>query len=154
MMKEHRGSKQGGKKSPLDFKSYNGALFRMIQLSGLGLKVAGEDFGCIMCADDALSLCSTVDEMREISRIYSVYGKVYSVEFCLKKTVLNRFSKGKNTAAKEEMMDGKIEVGGVIPNYDKESVHLGMIVSEDLAEVNDLNITNRIKDRWKDLWCV
>ena len=145
MMLENRGSKQGGKKSPVDFKSYNGALFRMIQLSGLGLKVAGEDYGCIMCADDALSLCSTVDEMREISRIYSVYGKVYSVEFCLKKTILNRFSKDKDNKPKEEMIKENIQVGGVTPNYDKESTHLGMIVSEDLGEVNDLNISNRMR---------
>ena len=95
--------------------------------------------------DHLVDNSSNIDEMREISRIYSIFAKSYSVEYCLKKTILNRFSDQKDNPEKAEMIEENLTVGGVTPNYDVESIHLGMVVSENLNDVNELNISNRIK---------
>ena len=76
MVEEMCGSKQeGGGTSAVDYKSYNSPLFRLIQWSGLGLKVKKDRFGCVIVADDALSLSNTIAEMKGITELYEYFAR-------------------------------------------------------------------------------
>ena len=142
MVEEMCGSKQGGVKSAVDYKSFNSPLFKLIQWSGLGLEVNKRKFGCVIVADDALSISNTIPEMKGIIDLYDYFAKIYSVTYCSKKTIINRFG---SKSDKEELENSDIQVDGVRPNFDKESVHLGLWLSEDLGNVAEINVTHRIK---------
>ena len=68
LIKESKGSKQGGIKSATDYKSYNKPLYEMIDTSNLGIKERGTSYGSIMVADDGLSLMEDLEDVRQIGR--------------------------------------------------------------------------------------
>ena len=93
-------------------------------------------------ADDALSMSNTIPEMKGIVDLYDYFARIYSVTYCTKKTIVNRFGSKED---KEELEQSDLKVGGLTPNYDRDSVHLGLWLSEDLPGVTELNVTHRIK---------
>ena len=142
LIEEMCGSKQGGVKSAVDYKSYNSPLYRLIEWSGLGLKVDKKKFGSVIVADDALSISNTIPEMQGIVSLYEYFAEIYSVEYCVKKTVVNRFG---TMEAKKELEESSLSIMGVKPLFDKESVHLGLWISEALKDVAEINVDSRIK---------
>ena len=93
-------------------------------------------------ADDALSLTNTIQEMQGIIELYAYFAKIYSVEYCVKKTIVNLFGTKED---KETLMNSDLQIGGVKPLFDESSVHLGLWLSEDLAKVAEINVDHRIK---------
>ena len=142
MVEELCGSKQGGVKSAVDYKSYNSPLYKLIQWSGLGLKLNNKRYGSIIVADDALSLTNNVQEMKGIIDLYAYFARIYSVEYCVKKTIVNIFGSKED---KDDLMNSDLEIGGVKPLFDESSVHLGLWLSEDLTKVAEINVDHRIK---------
>ena len=142
LIEEMCGSKQGGVKSAVDYKSYNSPLYHLIEWSGLGMKIGNKKFGSVIVADDALSMSTTIPQMKGIVELYEYFANIYSVDYCVKKTVINRFG---SKQAKKELMESDLTVGGVTPNFDEESLHLGLWISEKLNEVGDRNVDARIK---------
>ena len=104
---------------------------------------AKKRFGSVIVADDALSITNSIPEMKGIIDLYSYFADVYSVEYCIKKTLINRFGTKDD---KQNLMDSDISIGGVKPLFDEESVHLGLWLSENLKKdnVESLNVDHRI----------
>ena len=124
MVEELCGSKQGGVKSAVDYKSYNSPLYKLIQWSGLGLELKKKRYGSIIVADDALSLTNTIQEMQGIIELYAYFAKIYSVEYCVKKTIVNLFGtkEDKETLKFEECLS---MVAGLIAEHkDKNTSYL------------------------------
>ena len=142
LLEELCGSKQGGVKSAVDYKSYNSPLYRLIDWSGLGLEVKKKRYGSIICADDALSITGSVPAMKGIIELYHYFANIYSVDYCIKKTIVNTFGTKDD---KEALMNSDLTIGGVRPLFDEDSVHLGLWLSENLKKVVELNVSNRIK---------
>ena len=142
MVEEMCGSKQGGVKSAVDYKSYNSPLYKLIKWSGLRLKIAGKRYGSIIVADDALSITNTIAEMKGIIQLYAYFASLYSVEYCVKKTIINVFGKKDD---KDRLINSDLKIGGVTPLYDESSIHLGLWLSEDLERVAEINIDHRLK---------
>jgi len=139
---EDQGSKQGGKLSAGDFVAYNGSWSRIIEASNIGLKVEGEQLGGFVCADDSLSCQTTIAELLAIGVIYEFFANEYDVEFAFSKTILNVIG---NNEAKELLMKEKIfSLGGHQPLFEKESLHLGIVMTEDLEEVDKVNVDLRL----------
>ena len=149
-MQEEAGSKQGGKHSALEFIVYNDAWSRIIRASNIGVKICGVLIGGFVCADDSLSIQSTLADLIAMSLIYEYFSLTYDILYAFNKTVLNVFN---NAQMKETLMtDNVFQLGGCTPQFDSESVHLGLIMSEDLDSVDTLNVDNRIEKTWKKVF--
>ena len=74
MTKELRGSRQGGLKSPPDFKLFCAALNRLIVNSGLGLKVENNNVSFFLCADDNLACTGFLEDLKGIAELYEWYS--------------------------------------------------------------------------------
>ena len=85
LIEEMCGSKQGGVKSAVDYKSYNSPLYHLIEWSGLGMKIGNKKFGSVIVADDALSMTTTIPQMKGIVELYEYFTNIYSVDYCVKK---------------------------------------------------------------------
>ena len=73
-----------------------------------------------------------------MSLIYDYFSSQYDVKFAFSKTILNVFG---NPAMKKLLEEEKIfKLGGHVPQFDPDSVHLGIIMSEDLNAVDRLNV--------------
>ena len=46
---------------------------------------------------------------------------------------------------KKELEESQIQIGGVNPNYDEESIHIGLVMNEDLASTAKRNVQEQIK---------
>ena len=114
----------------------------MITTSNLGIKEFEIDLGCQMVADDALSLLGETEDVKEIGEIYAAFSRIYAVTFCYDKTILTVIGSKED---KEELIRANIKIGGVSPHYDPISVHIGLLMTENLAETEKLNVQNRIK---------
>ena len=74
--------------------------------------------------------------------VYSFFSNAYDVLYSYSKTILNVYN---NKKIKEMIMKEKLfKLGGEVPMYDETSVHLGLLMSENREEVEDLNVKNRI----------
>ena len=142
LIKESKGSKQGGIKSATDYKAYNRPLYEMITISNLGIVEKGISYGSIMVADDGLSLLGSLEALRQISKLYTAFSEQYGVTFCYNKTIINVVG---TQSDKEELHNSNIKIGGVTPNFDPTSLHIGLMMSENVCETETLNVEHRLK---------
>ena len=71
------------------------------------------------------------------------------MEFCYNKTVLSVVG---NKEDKKELEKSLIKIGGVDPNYDEESIHIGLLLNEDHDTTGKRNVEERIKKTNKVLF--
>ena len=144
------GSKQGGKLSAQDFLCYNSSWSRMIAAAKIGLQIGGQKLGGFVCADDSLSCTSTLGEMLSMALIYQYYSFTFDVAYAFAKTILNVFN---NPELKSLIMKENIfRLGGVPPLYDESSVHLGLIMTEDIDKTEEMNVENRLDKTEKKIF--
>ena len=142
LIREDRGSKQGAGKSAPDYKVYNKPLHNMITTSNLGIVEEGIPLGSVMVADDGLSILEDQEDVRQVGTIYAAFSTIYCVQFCFDKTIINVIGNDKD---KENLKNSGIKIGGVDPHYDPVSVHIGLIMCEDLTTTERQNVEHRIK---------
>ena len=136
------GSKQGGKLSAQDYIAYNASWSRVIACGKIGLEIAGYRLGGFVVADDSVSATMDLGEMLCMKYVYSFFSNAYDVLYSYSKTILNVYN---NKKIKEMIMREKLfKLGGKTPLYDETSVHLGLMMSENREEVEEINVTNRI----------
>ena len=149
LIQERRGSRQGAKKSAVDYKVYNKPLHNMLTDSNLGVQECDLDLGSQMVADDSLNINGKIEEVEGSGEIYTAFSNIYHVEFCYNKTILNVIGTKED---KKELEQSKILIGGVKPNYDEESIHIGLVMNEDLSTTGKRNVQERIKKTDKVLY--
>ena len=142
--------KTRGKNSAIEFVAYNSAWSRIILASGIGINICGECIGGFVCADDSLAAQAELAELIAMSLIYDYFSAQYDVKYAFSKTILNVFGhpEMKKLLEKEKIF----KLGGHVPQFDTESVHLSIIMSEDLDSVDSLNVENRIKKTWSKIY--
>ena len=142
LIKEDKGSKQGGIKSATDYKSYNRPLYDMITVSNLGIKENNVSYGSIMVADDGLSLLGKLEDLRQVSRLYTAFSEQYSVQFCFDKTIINVIG---TESDRQELQNSRIKIGGVDPNFDSQSLHIGLMMTDQIQKTEEINVQHRLK---------
>ena len=146
---EECGSKQGGKNSASEFVAYNSAWSRIILASGIGINICEECIGGFVCADDSLAAQAELAKLIAMSLIHDYFSTQYDVKYAFSKTILNVFG----DPAMKKLLEEKIfKLGGHVPQFDPDSVHLGINMSEDLDAVDRLNVENRIKKTWSKIY--
>ena len=114
----------------------------MITTSNLGIVEKGISYGSIMVADDGLSLLGSLEALRQISKIYTAFSEQYGVTFCYNKTIVNVVGTEED---KLELHNSSIKIGGVTPNFDPTSLHIGLMMTENVSETESLNVEHRLK---------
>ena len=139
LFSEHRGAGQGTLLAPGHWKVYSVPLYQMLTSSGLGVRLAGEDWSCISVADDTITVTDSRHKMEIISSIYLQYGKEYGVKYSYDKTHVNVYGRGNIEELTKDM-----EFGGSRIGISHESDHLGLKVTQNLSQTNNRNVENRI----------
>ena len=95
-----------------------------------------------------VSINGHIEEVRGVGDIYTAFSSIFHVEFCYNKTILNVIGSEDD---KKELHESSITIGGVDPNYDEESIHIGLVMNEDLSTTSKRNVQERIKKTKKVL---
>ena len=149
LFQEQRGAAQGSLLAPNHFKSYSVPLYQLLKNSGLGIKVADEDWSCLAVADDHITVTDSKVKFKHVSDIYQNYSYDYGVIFSFKKTHINIYGRNQRKDHAEEL-----EFGGCELTVSHESEHLGLKVLQNPAQTVSRNVENRISKANKKLFKV
>ena len=145
LIKEEKGSRQGGVKSAIDFKIYYLMLDRLIRWADLGYKVdeMDEKLYLQLVADDSMSWVSTPEELQAVIELFELYADRYKMEFCFPKTLINCYGKKEEVDAIRSSTN--IKIAGNKPNFPEESLHLGLLQCQDNSKTEIINVRQRKK---------
>ena len=149
LFQESRGAAQGSLLAPPHWKSYSVPLHSKLTTSGLGIRLAEEDWSCLSVADDTITVTDSREKFGQIDKIYQEYETEYGVKFSFDKTHINIFGPG----SVEHLKEG-LEFGGCKLKVSEESDHLGLKVLQNPKKTESRNTENRIAKANKKLFQV
>ena len=122
---------------------YNSSWSRVIKAADLGLKIGNVTLEGFVCADDSVSCNTLMAELLTIRDIYEFFSEEYDMLFQFAKTIVNVFGNERTKKILQE--EDFFRLGGEKPQFEETSVHLGILMSEDLEKVDEINVDNRLK---------
>ena len=145
LIKEEKGSRQGGIKSAPDFKVYYLLLERLIRRADIGYQIDGldEKLYLQLVADDSMSWVSSEEELQAVIALFEYYAEKYKMQFCFPKTLINVY--GKKEDVDRIRSSKNIKVAGNPPNFPEEAIHLGLTQCQDNSKTEIVNVKKAIR---------
>ena len=115
---------------------------RLLDNANLGVTVYGQKINSYLYADDSLGMARDIHTLLTLACLYEYFADTYNVEYGYAKTILNIFKSG----LKQKIESANLfKMKNIPPLYDSDSIHLGMVVTEEMEKTNEKNVDTRIQ---------